>query len=301
MYFGQLKPALRKLGIRAFRIDEVHHLENIDSRIIKEIEKSDLMVADLTNERPSVYFEAGYGEKKGIPVIYTCRADHLADRGQVNFRVHFDIRQRPIVAWKDPKDRSFSTRLQRRVRALSRGLLSKLDDDLEASKEATDFSRLSPQSRISLMLDATVRLARRAGFSSDKDKSKQYTFSSQYTGYRLEKNSVTSLLIWSAENFLKRELKALRFGLKSADVPSFAIPTEHRTRQRKDRIFVISRHPVRSRAVEGVFPDYEKTMESPGVTAWQTPDMKQVLYVLSGVRSKTELQKRFSAILAQIS
>jgi len=88
-----IKPLLRhKLGVNAQRIDERHHNENIDQRILAEIDRADLVLADLTYEGPSVYFEAGYALARKIPVVYSCRSDHF--RRDSEYQVHFDLRQR---------------------------------------------------------------------------------------------------------------------------------------------------------------------------------------------------------------
>src|SRR5262245_56365769 len=105
LHFRALKPLLGRMQIRAFRIDEIPHNENIDNRIQREIENADLVVADLTYARPSVYFEAGYAEALGKPVIYTCRSDHF--RRESEHQVHFDVRQRNIIDWSDPGSARF--------------------------------------------------------------------------------------------------------------------------------------------------------------------------------------------------
>jgi hypothetical protein len=39
----------------------------IPARVFQEIDQSSLMIADLTDERPNVYCEAGYAKSRGIP------------------------------------------------------------------------------------------------------------------------------------------------------------------------------------------------------------------------------------------
>lgn len=81
---------------RALRVDALQFNERIDDRIIAEIRRSGLVVADFTGNRGGVYFEAGFGMGLGIPVIWTCRSDSIRD-------VHFDTRQYNHVVWEDPK------------------------------------------------------------------------------------------------------------------------------------------------------------------------------------------------------
>lgn len=92
-----IKPALEATGYRAVRVDLVEHNEKICDRIIAEIRKSALMVADFTEHRPNVYFEAGFAMGLGVTVIWTCREDHIEG-------AHFDTRQYNHVIWTDPQD-----------------------------------------------------------------------------------------------------------------------------------------------------------------------------------------------------
>lgn len=90
----------------ATRIDLVPHNEKIDDRIIAEIRRSRLVVADFTGQRGGVYFEAGYALGLGIDVIWTCRTDFKDS-------LHFDTRQYNHIIWDTPADlrRRLSDRL----------------------------------------------------------------------------------------------------------------------------------------------------------------------------------------------
>jgi len=55
----------------------VHHNEKICDKIVSEIRKSGLLVADFTGNRGGVYFEAGFAMGLSIPVIWTCRASDV--------------------------------------------------------------------------------------------------------------------------------------------------------------------------------------------------------------------------------
>ena len=80
-----LKPALKQTGYDPICIDRTEHNEKIDDRIIAEIRKSGLLVADFTGQRGGVYFEAGFAMGLGIPVIWTCRETDIGN-------LHFDTR-----------------------------------------------------------------------------------------------------------------------------------------------------------------------------------------------------------------
>src|SRR5438045_52900 len=91
------KKTLRPLGVLTARVDRIEHNDDIDDRIIAEIKEADIALADLTYARPSVYWEAGYAQRK-IPVIYIARKDHL-DRTDPDLQVHFDLQMRNIIPW----------------------------------------------------------------------------------------------------------------------------------------------------------------------------------------------------------
>ncbi|XWN36127.1 MAG: hypothetical protein ROO71_09185 [Balneola sp.] len=92
-----LFPALIDLGYDPLRIDKKEHNEKIDDHIIAEIRKSGLLIADFTNHRRGVYFEAGFAMGLGIPVIWTCRKDYIND-------AHFDTRQYNHIVWETPEE-----------------------------------------------------------------------------------------------------------------------------------------------------------------------------------------------------
>jgi len=81
----------------ALRVDNVQHNQKIDDRIVAEIRRSGLVVADFTGQRGGVYYEAGFARGLGIPVISTCRDD---DKGNL----HFDTRQYNHIIWTTPAD-----------------------------------------------------------------------------------------------------------------------------------------------------------------------------------------------------
>jgi nucleoside 2-deoxyribosyltransferase len=97
-----LVPVLKRKGVSARRVDRLEHNDDIDDRILQELEGADFVLADLTYARPSVYFEAGYAQRV-IPVIYTCRADHL-EPPRESWRLH------SLRGWSDGKDKQVSPR-----------------------------------------------------------------------------------------------------------------------------------------------------------------------------------------------
>lgn len=121
-------PALRACGLEPKRVDRHNAGGLLHSEIIAFIEESDILVADLTNERPNCYLEVGYalGVGRFTNLILTAREDHRAD--SPNHRpggpkVHFDLAGYDILFWSPDRLDVFRAelekRVQRRLRMLS--------------------------------------------------------------------------------------------------------------------------------------------------------------------------------------
>ena len=87
-----LKPALIQTGYNPIRIKDIEHNEKIDDRIVAEVRKSSLLIADFTGQRAGVYFEAGLAMGIGIPVIWSCNENDISN-------LHFDTRQYNYITW----------------------------------------------------------------------------------------------------------------------------------------------------------------------------------------------------------
>ena len=107
-YTDGIRPALRENGYFPMRIDELQHNDKIDDKIVAELRRSGLLIADFTGHRGGVYFEAGYGLGRGIPVIWSCRLDDVE-------KAHFDTRQFNHLTWTTPED--LREKLGNRIRA----------------------------------------------------------------------------------------------------------------------------------------------------------------------------------------
>lgn len=109
-YDDGMQPAIEQdCGYRPIRVDREEYLGCIDDRMIAEIRESRFVVADVTEQRQGVYFEAGFALGFGLPVIWACRDDDIE-------KVHFDTRQQNHIVWADPGD--LREKLTNRIRAV---------------------------------------------------------------------------------------------------------------------------------------------------------------------------------------
>lgn len=88
--FVAVEKTLSKHQCVAIRIDKEVPLDDLVRRIKSEIGRSQFVVADLTDERPSCYFEAGYAEALGKPIIYVASKQSVVSPGE-RTRIHFDV------------------------------------------------------------------------------------------------------------------------------------------------------------------------------------------------------------------
>lgn len=107
-YSEGFKKAIKSAGYDPKRMDLKEHNNKICDDIIAEIRKSRFLVADFTDHKGGVYFEAGYALGLGLPVIWTCKDD---DKNNL----HFDTRQYNHIFWSNEKD--LYDKLLRRIEA----------------------------------------------------------------------------------------------------------------------------------------------------------------------------------------
>ena len=92
------RPAVFHAGFDIMRLDDEPRAGLIDDRLRVEIRTSRFMVADLSHANKGAYWEAGFAEGLGRPVIYTCRKDVFENPAT---KPHFDINHYLTVVW-DP-------------------------------------------------------------------------------------------------------------------------------------------------------------------------------------------------------
>ena len=89
-----LKPAAWKTGFLLEKLNDTPMAGLIDDRLRVEIQAADFLIADLTHDNLGAYWEAGYAEGLGKPVIYTCEKEKF-DKD----KTHFDTNHHLTVVW----------------------------------------------------------------------------------------------------------------------------------------------------------------------------------------------------------
>lgn len=103
-----IKEAGQRCGVQAERVDDLQSNDRITDRILESIRKAEFVIADLTNARPNVYFEAGYAHACMKTPIYIARD---------GTQLEFDLKDYPVIFFKNLKQ--LKDELEKRLRALA--------------------------------------------------------------------------------------------------------------------------------------------------------------------------------------
>ena len=109
-------------GFELFKSDDELRAGLIDDQLRVQIQSSDFLIADLTHDNPGAYWEAGYAEGLGKPVIYTCEQEKFKSHPS-----HFDTNHHLTVLWDKNEPERAGNLLKATIRA-TLPLLAKLED-----------------------------------------------------------------------------------------------------------------------------------------------------------------------------
>lgn len=109
-----IKDAVSHTGFEIRKLDEEKRAGLIDDKLRVEISRSKFLIADLTNDNNGAYWEAGYAEGLGMPVIYICEEEKFKEK-----KSHFDTNHHLTVHWKDDPEalKKFAEELKATIRA----------------------------------------------------------------------------------------------------------------------------------------------------------------------------------------
>lgn len=95
-----IKNAIRTTGYHPILIDEskIESDRTINDAIIAEIKRAKFVIADFTEQKNGVYFEAGYALGKGLQVIYCC------DKTDFDNNSHFDVNHYPHILYNNENE-----------------------------------------------------------------------------------------------------------------------------------------------------------------------------------------------------
>lgn len=94
MFLDHFVPAVLKTGFDLITLNDSKRAGLIDDRLRVEIRTSRFLIADLTHDNGGAYWEAGFAEGLGKPVIYTCEKKKFDKE-----KTHFDTNHHLTVVW----------------------------------------------------------------------------------------------------------------------------------------------------------------------------------------------------------
>jgi hypothetical protein len=106
------KPAVACTGFELYRLDQKPKAGLIDDRLRVEIRNSRFLISDLTHENSGAYWEAGYAEGLGKPVIYTCKKKKFEED-----KPHFDTNHHLTITWDEKEIQKAVESLKATIRA----------------------------------------------------------------------------------------------------------------------------------------------------------------------------------------
>src|SRR5262249_43029005 len=117
------RPAVIRTGFKLQLLTEGQPAGLIDDQLRAAILRSRFVISDLTHGSPGAYWEAGYGEGLGLPVIYTCEKSAWEEK-----RTHFDTNHLVTIIWDLDDLKKAGDALTATIRATLRAHAKQTDD-----------------------------------------------------------------------------------------------------------------------------------------------------------------------------
>jgi nucleoside 2-deoxyribosyltransferase len=213
VYSKKILPILRELRLNPIRVDRRQHYDDLNNFIIRMLRSSDIVLADLTYARPSVYYEAGFAERS-IPVAYIVRDDHLS-RKQTDdrLRVHFDLEMKKIITWSSPSDITFQRRLKARLKYLIRPILTEKNSQEIKRLETESFHKLSMVKRCEAISSQFIKRlrARQLWFRTLHEVNRPADWrlapSKVIVGAKMAGRTAVSVTVAASQSFTKKQIQ----------------------------------------------------------------------------------------------
>ena len=107
VYKGVIRPLGEEFGYHVLRIDEIEDSGMITAQIIESIAESEIVLAELTGERPNCYYETGVAYATGRELILTIKEGE---------KTHFDLAVHRFIKWRT--ENHLRTQLRQRLKAI---------------------------------------------------------------------------------------------------------------------------------------------------------------------------------------
>ncbi|MBT55660.1 MAG: hypothetical protein CMF72_19960 [Mameliella sp.] len=96
------KSCAEDLGYEIQDVRDIAQAGIIDNILREQIRGCKFAIVDLTHDNPGAYWEAGYAEGLGKPVIYICERNKFSEK-----KTHFDTNHCTTVLWDSSETEHF--------------------------------------------------------------------------------------------------------------------------------------------------------------------------------------------------
>jgi hypothetical protein len=302
IYDRVIRPVLSEFNLRPLRVDRVEHNDDIDDQIFKLIDQSQILIADLTYARPSVYYEAGYASGMGKPVIYFARKDHFharPDDPAGNFRVHFDLQMKNIISWTEPNE-TLKRRLRSRLRHVLKPILREHQGSKVKQEQERRFANQSQYQAFIELIAKSSSILRSLGYKTGEG--------TDFVPLR-DTPRYAHLIKTSAKIHHHVHIIALNTVNKtSATYPSWVFTSAGMLRENRKKlkrinsIFIfVTRRNLRAVTLVSLFPSWVPIAERM-FSKSDTPQSNEVSHlreiaVIDGVKSVEDFASRFKLVI----
>jgi hypothetical protein len=114
IYRNCFKQAVAATGFELKTLLEGQKAGVIDDQLRVEIRRSRFLISDLTHGNQGAYWEAGFAEGLGKPVIYTCETTVFHNK---DTKPHFDANHCLTVVWDQARPEEAAAKLKATIRA----------------------------------------------------------------------------------------------------------------------------------------------------------------------------------------
>ena len=117
------RPAVKRTGFDLRILTDQQGTGLIDNQIRAALLSARFVISDLTQGSYGAYWEAGFGEGLGIPVIYTCEKSEWKTNN-----THFDTNHMATIIWDINDLKNSEDALVAMIRATLRAEAKQIDD-----------------------------------------------------------------------------------------------------------------------------------------------------------------------------
>lgn len=98
-FYDIIKPVVESCKLEAYRVDQDPSAEVIIDRVMEKIKSAAIVIAEISTDRPNVWFELGYAIALSKPVILMCDNNRK--------EIPFDIRHQNILFYRTDSSSDF--------------------------------------------------------------------------------------------------------------------------------------------------------------------------------------------------